>query len=61
MIPFSQLDNTPFGYTPEGCNETVKEYGEYDCAVETWEGLTPCFGDCQDGKCMDGIMSILRI
>ena len=58
MIPFTRRGNTPWGYTPEGCNTAVMEYGEYDCAVETKEGIRSCFGDCQDGKCVDNTPGI---
>ena len=55
-IPFNQLGNSRYGFTPEGCTqEAVEEYGAYSCAVAIADvGIRPCDGDCQDGICVDG-------
>ena len=61
-IPFNQLGNSRYGFTPQGCNkEAVEEYGTYSCAVAIEnDNFVPCDGDCQDGRCVDGKDTIFK-
>jgi len=57
-IPFeSMADNSPWGFTPNGCTEaTVEPYGVYACATYDYSSGSPqikmCNGDCFDGVCV---------
>ena len=46
----------PWGATPYGCTEEVKQYGEYHCAIDTGilngERYIKCEGDCKNGRCV---------
>jgi len=53
-IPFEQIGNTPWGYTPNGCtSDAVSSHGAYSCAVQVGAtgAFINCNGDCRDGVC----------
>ena len=49
---YGNTPNTPWGATPYGCTEEVKQYGEYLCAVDTGKKFIDCPGDCKNGGCV---------